>query len=281
MKIDPYQTFNNTSALKIIGDVRTVLNGCVTESKLQENVLNRLMFGLGGGSFTDCMSLGETIVLNQIGYGTHVDSQVDINADVDVNAKDRLIETKGKKDLKSPFLMGLEKNCRPSTLLQVDSTNGIDLNRLYEKFGQGLYGYAFVGSILFEKLYCTYLKKSPMFNESINDNVEQYWATTEEHLECYAYLFGVIITEKGINHFPKDMLQKAFYINPLEKNQGAIVSHTHAVLVDTIPPFGTLKQDLKFYESFEPTLIIGTRHILTQSILKEGLMAIFNINEIR
>jgi hypothetical protein len=268
MIFKPYLTFPVASQLKIIGDVKTVLDGSVKEDNLQIRVLNKLTFGLGAGSFSDCTCVGETVILNQIGYTSYVD------------AKEALVTVQGKKDLKSPFLMGLTKESKPSSFLQLNYPEGMVLHQLQEQLGNGLLAYAYVGCLLFEKLACSYLKVAPIHGESINDHAKKYWADTEEHPQCYAYLFGVVITEKGKENFSKEELGKAFYVNPLEKNQGGILSHTHAVLVKTSPSFSTLKDNLNFYDTLEPASVVGARHVFTQSVVKEGLLAIFDISTI-
>lgn len=264
---NPYQVFPFDSALKIIGDVKVVLNGCVEESCMEEHVLDHLMFGLGAGSFSDCSCIGETIILNQTGYTSYVPPHAHLRT------------TTGTNGLRSPFLMGIEKGGHPSALLQIDLQKGMDLEQLFEQMGQRFHAYAFVGCLLFETLSCSYLKKSPTFREHINENVEKYWAKTEKHSPCYAYVFGVVIKEEGKQNFPHALLQRAFYNNPLEKKQEGTLSHTHAALVATPPFFTSLKKDLRFYETLEPSLVTGVRHIFTDSIVKEGLIALFELRE--
>ena len=263
-----YQTFSTSSALKIIGDVRTVLEGRVDESSMQKNALNHLRFALGGGSFTHCACLGEAIVLNQIGYTCYLSNL------------GHLETNNSPKGLKSPFLMGVGKGQHPSTLFHIRSQDGIILNDLFKQLGQGLLGYAFVGSLLFETLACSYLKKPPIFGESINENIEKYWAETELLSPCMAYAVGVVITEKGKLHFPTENLSRAFYLNPLEQTSGALLSHTHAALVDELPSFNNLNKDRLFYEDIDPSSVIGVRHIFTHSVVKEGLLALFDIREV-
>lgn len=263
----PYQVFPIDSVLKVMGDVKIVLEGCVDASCMEEHVLDHLTFALGAGSFADCSCIGETIILNQIGYTCHV------------NAHSHLLTNKGAAGLRSPFLMGIEKGGHPSALLHIDLPKGISLDQLFERMGQGLDGYAFVGCLLFETLVCSYLKKPPIFHENINENVEKYWAKTENHSQCYAYVFGVVIKEEGRQNFPQELLQRAFYVNPLEKNQGGTLSHTHAALVKNPPFLPDLKKDLRFYETLDPSFVTGVRHIFTDSIVKEGLVALFKLRE--
>ena len=269
MYFKPYHVSPVDSALKIVGNVKTVLEGRVKESCMEEHALNYLSFALGAGSFADCSCIGETIVLNQVCYISRINEQAD------------LVTNKDTTGLRSPFLMGIEKDECPATLLHINCQEGIVLNELFERMGEGLHAYAFVGCLLFETLSCSYLKESPIFNEPINDNVEKYWAKTENHSQQYAYVFGVVVTEKGKDLFHEEELQKAFYINPLEKNQGEILSHTHGALVKGSPSFTSLKKDLHFYKTLEPSLITGVRHIFTHSMVKEGLLALFDIREIR
>lgn len=269
MGILSYQTFSNISALKIIGDVKTVLNGLVEEGNMQKDVLNQLKFALGAGSFTDCSCVGESLVLNKIGYSCYLDNHSE------------LMTSKGSSGLKSPFLMGIEWDCQPSSLLQIDYPEGISLHELLENIGAELHAYAFVACLKFNNLACTYLKKAPIFKENINVHVAQYWAKTEEYPKCDAYLFGVVIKEKGKQKFPAEILEKAFYVNPQEKNKGSILSHSHAALVKEASSFAQLKTDLQFYEQLDPNSVIGVRHVFTQSIVNEGLFALFKITDIK
>ncbi|MBX9786095.1 MAG: hypothetical protein K2Y08_02035 [Alphaproteobacteria bacterium] len=263
----PYEVFSVSSTLKIIGDVRTVLNGRVDESSMEENVLDHLRFALGGGSFTTCACLGEAIILNQVAYTSHLNNEGSLETNT------------YKEGLKSPFLMGLGKEQHPSSLFHLESQKGILLEDLFKQLGQGLLGYAFVGGFSFKTLACTYLKKAPIFNEPINEHVKKYWAETEYLSPCTAYVFGVVITEKGKQHFPPENLNKAFYLNPLEQNSGEILSHTHAALVKKLPTFNRLKEKQFFYEKVDASSVIGVRHIFTHSLVKEGTLALFDIHE--
>lgn len=265
-EIKPYQIFPVHSALKIIGDCKIVLHGCVNDSCMKDHVLDHLSFALGAGSFSDCSCVGETVILNQIGYTSHVNAA-------------QLLTIKGETGLKSPFLMGLGKEETPSALVKIESQKGIELNHLFEHMGPQLHAYAFVGCFLFETLSCSYLKKPPIFHENINENMEKYWAKTEKNSLCPAYVFGVVIKEKGRHMFPKKFLERAFYVNPLEKNKGNLLSHSHAALVETSPAFPELKKDLRFYETLNPSLVTGVRHIFTDSIVKEGLVALFELKK--
>lgn len=266
MKNPTYE--DRSTALKIIGDVKTVLNGNVDENNLQEKVLEHLKFALGAGSFSDCTCVGESIIFNQKGYTCYVDNHGNIKTEKD------------EQGLKSPFLMGLEINTQPNISLNIDYPNGIALNELFDNIGQDFYAYAYVGCLLFENLACSYIKVPPIYKENINENSEKYWAKTENHPNCYTYLFGVVIREAGIHKLPPELLQQAFYVNPLEKNKSATLSHTHAALVKETIPFSTLMPD-NFHDTFDPASLIGVRHIFTQSIVKKGLLNLYNISSIK
>lgn len=262
-----YKTFPFRTALKVMGDVKIVLNGLVSESSMTPHVLEHLSFALGGGSFSDCSCIGEAIVLNQMGYTSYL------------NPSSHLVTVKRAQDLKSPFLMGIEKGERPAALLHINLQEGLTLEKLFKRIGEQHDAYAFTGCLLFETLSCTYLKKPPIFQESINEHIDEYWATAEKHSPAYAYLFGVVVTEKGRNAFSPELLGRAFYVNPLEKNKGDLLSHTHAALIDTPLVFPDLQKDLHFYEAVDPSSVTGVRHVLTDSIVKEGLLALFKFRE--
>lgn len=262
-----YKTFPFRSALKVIGDVKIVLDGLVSDSSMNSHVLEHLSFALGGGSFSGCSCIGEAIVLNQRAYTSYIDPH------------SHLVTVNGEKDLKSPFLMGIEKEASPSALLHINLQEGLNLEHFFKHIGERHHAYAFSGCLLFETLSCTYLKKPPIFQESINEHIEKYWATAERHSPSYAYVFGVVVTDKGRTAFAPELLGRAFYVNPLEKNKGDLLSHTHAALIDTPLAFPDLQKDLHFYEAVDPSFVTGVRHVLTDSIVKEGLLALFEFRE--
>lgn len=282
IKIYHDQIVSNRSVLKITGDVKTVLNGLIDESNMNDTVLDQLKFALGAGSCSTCACVGESIVLNQIGYSCHLNNQGE------------LITDKAAVGFRSPFLMGVELDSQPSSLLEINYQEGITLNELFNDIGftlknaktrlndvePTLKAYALVGCLLFKNLACTYLKKPPIFKENINQQVEKYWAKAEDHPDCYVYLFSVVIREAGQKHFSSNLLEKAFYVNPQENNQGTTLSHTHAVLLREPISFSALKQDFQFYEKLDPEFNRGVRHVLTQSVVKEGLLALYNFRDI-
>ncbi len=262
-----YKTFLNTAELHVTGNVQTVLNGYVDNTNLQDDILHQFKYGLGAGSFSDCTCLGEAIVLNQTGYNCYL------------NPENKIITHKKLSGLKSPFFMGLQLDSHPTHLLEINYEDGISLNDLFEEPTKEFHAYAFVGSFLFKNLACSYLKKAPIFKENINENSDKYWATTEEHPEIYAHLFSVVIRETAKQNFSAETLNKAFYINPLEKNRSSTLSHTHAVLVKNIVNFSELKKDDHFYEKLKTDSDVEIRHVFTQSIVKQGLFALFNLSQ--
>lgn len=269
MSIECYKVFPDSSTLTIIGDVKLVLNGAIDETNMNTNVLEPLKFALGAGSFSDCSCVGETIILNHIGYTSHLDK----------NGK--LVTIHNPVDLRSPFLMGLLKQCHPKKLFYLNFEEGITLNDLFNDLEPTSTAFAFVGSFLFKNLACSYIKKPPIYRENINTHADRYWAKTEFHAGCNAYLFGVVVKEKGKKTLPKDILGKAFYSNPLEKNEGSLLSHTHGVLIEGAPSMVQLKKDLKFYEHLDISSIMGARHVFTQSVLQEGVLSLFDISDIK
>lgn len=235
-----------TNILKIAGNVNTVLNGQINEAVMHLQDLTQLRFALGAGSFSNCSCVGETLVLNHVAYMSYL------------NEQSQLVTLQGQTGLMSPFLMGLGTECTPVETIHFKNSEKITLNAFYEKTGNDFSAYGVAGSVLFDPLECSYLQKPPIFGENINEHVEKYWAKTEVIPQCVANIFGVVIRDKGHNVLPKELLEKAFYKNPLEKNKTSVISHTHAVLLDA-----------------------GARHIFTQSIIKEGVFSIFDISDIK
>lgn len=266
MGLKLYQSFPETTFLKIVGDIGTVLNGKIDNAHLHSHVLNQLKFALGAATPSDCLSVGEGLILNQKGYTCYVDKNQE------------LITKKSVSDFSSPFLMGVGLESKPSDLFQIDYPQGISLNELFKE----LYQYpvlAYLGALFFDHLSCSYLKIPPIYKENIVDNYDKYWAKPEDIQNCSAYVFGVIIQEEGQKNIPVEKLNHAFYINPGEKNKENFLSHSHAVLLKNSFEFSKLKNE-NFYQNIDTSSMFGVRHVFTQSIVNQGLMAVFNIKDI-
>lgn len=235
------------STLLIYGDVRNVLEGRITSSNTKSINVENIGYGLGAGNCLAPNLFGETLVWDQIAWVTIVD--------------DDLPKTRGVEQiLFSPFLLAVSKKTAyfPYLVTRSQSLNDF-YNEISDQFENGA---AIAGKGLFDSFDGAYLKKSPIYSENINDNPTIYWEHPPPLASLKANFFGVFITEKGQKTFSQETLKLAFYQNPNEKNVQRLLTHTHAALLD------------------EKNQILGVRHLLTSSTLKEADLKIFPIDQL-
>jgi hypothetical protein len=260
--------YHHSTQLKILGDVNLVLNGKVSPLIVQQLSLPTFTFALGAGTFSNVKFLGETLICNQVAHVCFVDPSAQLQTESNAQF------------VKTPFLMGIDSKDQPDALIRADYSHPIALEALYTTIAEEYsLGFAIVGDALFANLEATYLKKPPIFHENINgDKEDEYWAPKEHLADQRALFFGVVITPKGIEKFTARKVSKAFYQNPKDLTSASFMSHTHAALVDE--KISPVMDKETFFARLPTYKINGVRHILTQSLLKEGTCALYKIEDI-
>jgi hypothetical protein len=252
---------NRRSVLQITGNVRDVLEGRVTEKLLKPIEAGQFQFALGAGTFSNEMCAGETIVIEgqpHVSWAAH----------------DKVLTQTGAH-FKTPFLMGLDPHQKPAELFSYRPAAPISLQNFYEELAlQNPSGFAMAGLAEASELHSTYLKKPPVYGENINEHQSAYWAEIPAETEKNLCFFCVVIPPEGKEKFPSKILQKGFYQNPRESKAAALLSHSHgAVLESNIPT----PQNF----SLKNLSVAAVRHILTSTLLKAGVFALFPLNDIK
>ncbi len=254
------------STLEIAGNVLLVLDGRVDPKAMEPIDLSHFRFALGSGSFSDALRLGETIVIDGKPHISWVE--------------EKKVFTQSQAHINSPFLMGIDQKQKGSDLFHYKPTSLLPLQQFYEGLAkQYPKGYAILGNALFSTLHSTYIKKSPIYGENIEENVSAYWAEVPTEKEKIVCFFGVVIPRKSTNSFPEEMLKRAFYHNPQESSASTLMSHTHGALLrgDSL----SIPQGFhEFFNTLNALPIDSIRHLLTQSVIREGTFALFPIDYI-
>lgn len=244
--MDFYTLSDETTPLQILGAVKNVLEGEVTVSNVQEISLKDVPFGLGAMRGEDETQYGDGMVFSSQGYLTVLQE-----------GKERLITH--AKTIHTPFFMGLGNEAKPHERVTFSLSTPMTVEALYQELQKRTScGLAVVGLVNFSLLHGVYLKRSPIYHESINDNRERYWLS-EEVKECSGCLFGVIITEEGRKRFPPEKLARAFYTNPNDK-VSTVMSHSH--LLRQGDPSGEEK----------------VNHLLNDSQLSAGTLYLYSLS---
>ena len=244
---------------KIYGDVNSILNGEVDPDNTPQLALNTIPYALGAGRFTNPKFFGETFVLNHIAWGTTVS-----------DAGEVLTEKKEQK-LDSPFLLSIDIEREPQALKTYTSLSVIEIfSELSQNFKLG---FAFFADARFGVFEGAYLKRSPIYHESVNVHHSQYWEHCAPLEDVHAFLFGIVLTDEGKKALPH--FERGFYHNPAEQSHSTFTSHTHAALCErhALPISYADLQQLSI-----STAISGVRHFLAQSVIKEGVFALFDLS---
>lgn len=241
--------------LRIEGDVLTVLEGKVSDKILRDIPQNEFLFGLGSGTFSEAVHLGETIVIGGCPYISWV-----------ANGK---VCTESQPTVKSSFLMGIPAIEEEGLLERLSPHSPIPLQALYEEKSH-IYpdGFIIIAKALFSELHSTYLKLAPVYGENINVHHSKYWAETPMAQMQTAFFFGVVIPWQGMKKFPENILKKAFYQNPADAGHNNFMNHSHAALL----PADSLNRNVNraaFLASLPHSSVTAVRHLLTQSLIKE------------
>lgn len=259
---------NAKSTLKISGDVRVVLEGCVTKKNIKGVESDAFRFALGSGTFNTPESLGEALILGGASYVSWVEEGG--------------VRTEMHHHVTSPFILGLDKQQVAAALLyHAPEDEPITLKMLYEELAQQhVQGFAIVGQANIIELYSTYMHKPPIFGVNINQHAAEYWHQIPKETDKQICFFGVVIPNKAKKHYSPQLINRAFYQNPHESKVISMASHTHGAVLtseqlkqpaNTQAFFGQL-------QDFMPKASVSIRHLLMQSLIHEGIFAIFPLD---
>lgn len=235
-----------------MGSVLDILEGRVTEELLRPLDENAFRFALGGCTFTNERSIGETLIINGVSHISWM--------------QEGKLRNGSEKEAKAAFLMGVDPS-QPAGIL-VHQSDPISLEDLYSDLAKKHpSGFAIVGSFLMDRFYGVYLKRAPIYGENVNDKHETYWSHEEEYQRAPVCIFGVVIPSSAKKTFPPEVLERAFYQNPLDKTKLPFDAHTHAALVSTLTTANDAGHFQHSLSRLRPTTI---RHALNKSTINHG-----------
>lgn len=248
------QSLEKSIALKIKGDIHLVLEGKVRPNVLHEISQDEFQLALGSGTFSHIEHVGEAIMIDGFAYVSWVE--------------EGHVHTKKDKCLKTCFLMGIkEKASHPSYR---EFSTAITLQNFYEEEAkQYPEGFVVTGEVYCKELHSTYLQKPPIYGENINQNSEKYWAHIPFEKDKVVKIIGVVIPDKGRQKFSQEILNRAFYHNPQEKQKTTLMSHTHCAILEK-KDIGDVKENK----------VSSVRHLITSTLMQKGFFSFFPLESI-
>ncbi|MFZ4099974.1 MAG: hypothetical protein ACOYKZ_06595 [Chlamydiia bacterium] len=254
------------TSLHILGDVRSVLEGRVTEALCSNVPSHTFSFALGAGTFSSLDGLGETLVLAGQPSVCWKGAQGPI--------------TETHSTVRSPFLVGVS-SMTPDIFLPWDPASPTPLSALYaELLHRCPQGFLMVAYGVFASLKATYIQSAPTKGENINEHSDQYWAPLEEHAQQTACVVAICLPSHATAWLSIEELNRVFYHNPRETSQQtAFFSHSHGALLAeamSAPP----SSSAELMAVISTAQVTGIRHVSSGSTLLRGVLGLFHLTSL-
>lgn len=230
--------------IKILGDVRVLLEGRFEEKYLQPIDQRTFRFALGAGVVTDIQSFGETIVIEGKPFTTWYEGGKRVTGTT----------------CRSPFLVGVEWD-QKGMFEYRQYEKPISMGAIYEELAANYAGgFAIAAIAKMEELYGRWVTKPPV-------NLEPFLSTVtdvEMEKEKTIFLFGVVIPKHT------EELNRAFYQDMQQTEKHELLNHTHAAFLrkQEIP-----KTEQEFHAAVKEVEMVA--HFMTHSLIQEGAFVIY------
>lgn len=265
----PHHAAGQAGAL-VVGDVKTILDGESTGSRVRRVEPARFAAALGAASLTpDPAGQGETLVLDEHCFVKSVDESTGYET------------TSSARGFWTGFVAGLPSNAVPTARYDVRDTTtsgtvraypagGYSIEKLYRELARR-HGalFAVVGTGHFSRLEVSAVKKAPCFGEPIlGEKKDLYFHKPGVLEDVDALFFGLVLRS------PADATSgtaRIFYINPDDRGTSGILSHSHFA---TIRPSDGL--NLNRPGTAAPH-VREVAHLLSQSTLTSGTLQVYEL----
>ena len=264
---------NQSSNLFILGDVQHVLEGTLTPRVYFDQDASHLAFAIGAGATGSINRTGELMIFSGKAYIKPSDPTTGYRMEA-------------SSSVLTPFCFGLEEGAKPTAIYNLENTRKEEhnLSLIYQKLSSN-HGrlFAVFGVAEFKEIHCSAVRLAPIYNESITapGNVNRYFHNLEPIDDRVGVFFGVVNNQKeeaiGYNSMAEN---KIFYANPAEKASLELGSHTH-ILISTSKSIEKLPSSHDDQFAFSRELaVVDVCHLLTQSVLRKGALAVYDIGNI-
>jgi len=264
------------SGVYVVGDIKNVLAGNLTEKDYVRKNLSDVMLSLGAGAVNGSNRTGEVFVVDGVAYLKPSDTSTAYALEF------------FNGSLETPFAFGLEKGELPYFIAYVFSYNnsGTTLDEVYERMSQYIsrtflvYG---VGE--FSEMQTTALKKPPLYGEPISspENTNEYFHPVGNRSNIVGIFFGAVNNDVKPAEFNYDLSleDRIFYRNYADKSCAVVRSHTHVLVTNATTfdemDFVSLGQLINTTRYFR---VEDVGHLLTQSRVKVAVIGFYRISNV-
>lgn len=171
--------------VEIIGNIVGIQQGDPDALVMKKIPSGTLQFGLGLGSFSEDVHIGECLVVAGKPHISWVD-----------NAK---LHTKVDSSFGTIFIAGIDKDQTPSSLIHYKSEKPTMLWEFYDELGKHYpEGCCVLGYSSFTELHASYLKKAPIYGDDVvGKDYETYWTTVSKKEQNTLLTFGISMPKEG------------------------------------------------------------------------------------
>jgi D-alanyl-D-alanine dipeptidase len=269
----------------VVGDVQKVLAGAVAARDYVQIEPKTIRFALGAGTLYQPAETGETLTFGGCAFVKSTDPQAGYC-------------TEGYYSLlKSPFCFGVETPTSATATLFFDagsSESAWQMNAFYDallkRFPRAK-AVGFIGIGEFERMSATALKRAPLDRKSLMaaENRDVYFHPVREEENVCAAIGGFLykpgakapVSADQPSDAFSEALGRIFYINYAETQSIPLQQHVHVLLLrDRISP-GSVHSESELLRAVSRKNVEDALHMLSQSLLRRAVIAVYSIDEMR
>jgi hypothetical protein len=260
------------SKVFVVGDVRDVLKGDLTQSSYFNESTSNLIMELGAGAFRSVNRTGEMLVFDGKAYVQSSDKATNYVMEV-------------ADSVMTPFFVGMTTRVSPTAiyLLESNGKKNYTVDLLYQTLSQR-HGrlFAVFGIGEFSEVDTSAIKLAPIYGESLLDpaNKDKYFHSLSPINGKVGIFFGAVNnpSKEQPPGYDVSIEERMFYVNPTDRGSLTLQSHTHILV--------TSNQTIPFESDYSGRTILGMArsltvvnvyHLLTQSILKRAILIVYGI----
>lgn len=266
--ITPLRETIHKAKAQVLGDVQKVLAGSLKEQDFKAVSTEEILFALGAGSIEGIEDTGEMLTVGGRGYVKTSDELMGFPVRV------------AQPKITTPFAIGIKKNPGPGAVFYLKSPEGITLDELYRYLlprAQGRMGVIIYGR--WRSLATTAIKRAPIYHQPImqEQNRSRYFHSQEFLWDQIALACGLAVTKDSVAQKERPYVERMFYVNFADVRQSGsdVLGHTHILLLGKNRGQPVTEEDLKAYLAGKEPPAPEVRHLLSQSLLYEGIIYLY------
>lgn len=281
--VTPVQDLNQGTEAYVVGDVRRVLSGSLSEKDFVAQDPPQILFSLGVATLGKTTDTGELLTLNGTSYVKSVDM-----------GKGYAVEIT-QQGIRTPYSLGLRKGSGPDSLQHVTAKDSVTVGELYKGLSKVYPGtYAVFGIGHFKELSMVALKFPPIYGEEIMSAGQRskYFHGTTVVRDCEGMFFGVVDGQPSPGS-RSEIKDRIFYVHYASANQTGARSHSYVAVCTGSPGRFLYQRGADIFKAVtawtvddvfkvvNTAKITDIGHMLEQSVITDAMLMLFKLEKIR